>query len=60
MAPGPALSDLVNMAESAPAEAVVEFVVDDNGLPKSLSLDPVPNGIDDEECYQVSSLANLT
>lgn len=55
----PTLSDLTAMAESAPAQAIVEFVVDDEGLPRSLSLDPVPNAIDDEECYKVSNLERL-
>lgn len=53
----PTLQDLVDRAESARTETVVEFVefvVDDTGVPQSLSLDPVPNAIDDKECYEVS------
>src|SRR5688500_2373325 len=49
-------ADLRAMAESAPAGALVEYTVDDAGMPESLSLDPVPNGIDDEECYRVTRL----
>lgn len=52
----PTLQDLVDLARSARPEAVVDYVVDDAGVPRSLSLDPVPNGIDDEECYEVSDL----
>lgn len=52
----PTLQDLVDLAESTRPEAVLEYVVDDTGVPRSLSLDPVPNGIDDEECYQVADL----
>jgi uncharacterized protein DUF6174 len=52
----PTLADLLDMARSASPEAVVELTLDGAGLPQSLSLDPVPNGIDDEECYEVSDL----
>lgn len=55
----PTLGDLAELARAAPAESVVEFVVDENGLPRSLSLDPVPDAIDDEECYRVSHLETL-
>lgn len=51
----PTLADLIAKAASAP-QSVIEYTVDDAGLPKSLSLDPVPNGIDDEECYRVTGL----
>ncbi|UUZ58049.1 hypothetical protein [Nocardioides sp. B-3] len=47
------------MAESARPDAV-EYVVDDTGVPRSLSLDPIPNGIDDEECYEVTDLVTST
>ena len=52
----PTLRDLRAMAESAHPDAVVEYKLDENGYPMSLSLDPIPNGIDDEECYRVSHL----
>lgn len=52
----PTLVDLIAKATSAPPRSVIEYTVDDAGLPKSLSLDPVPNGIDDEECYRVTGL----
>lgn len=52
----PTLQDIVDLAESAHPDAVVECVVDDTGMPRSLSLDPVPDGIDDEECYEVTDL----
>ena len=46
-------------AHSAPSEAVVELVLDDAGLPRLLSLDPIPNAVDDEECYEVSRLKGI-
>lgn len=52
----PTLRDLVDMAGAARPDAVVEYVVDDAGVPRSLSLDPMPNAIDDEECYEVTDL----
>lgn len=52
----PTLQDIVALAESARPDAIVEYVVDDAGVPRSLSLDPVPNGIDDESCYEVTDL----
>lgn len=55
----PTLQDLVDLAESARPDAVVAYVVDDRGVPRSLSLDPVPNCIDDEECYEVSDLVTF-
>ena len=44
------------MAESAAPGALVEYPVDEQGLPRYVALDPVPNGIDDEECYAVADL----
>lgn len=55
----PTLQDIVDLAESAGPDAVVEFVVDDTGVPRSLSLDPIPNGIDDEECYEVKDVVTV-
>ncbi len=52
----PTLAALIAKAQSAPPQSVIEYTVDDAGLPKSLSLDPIPNGIDDEECYRVTGL----
>ena len=56
----PTLVDLFAKAQSASSGAIVEFVLDEAGLPKSLSLDPVPNGTDDEECYEVSHLKEIS
>ncbi|WP_241153653.1 DUF6174 domain-containing protein [Nocardioides pantholopis] len=56
----PTLQDLVSMAESARPDQLVKYVVNETGVPASLSLDPVPNGIDDEECYEVVNLLPLT
>jgi len=52
----PTLADLVDKARSAAPDALVELTLDESGLPRSLSLDPVPDAIDDEECYRVSDL----
>ncbi len=56
----PTLQDLADMADSAGPDEVVEYVVDEAGAPRSLTLDPVPNAIDDEECYEVTDLVPLT
>lgn len=56
----PTLQDLANLAESARPDEVVEYAVDEDGVPRSLTLDPVPNGVDDEECYEVADLVPLT
>ena len=55
----PTLQDIVDLAESARPDAVVEYVVDDTGVPRSLSLDRIPNGVDDEECYEVTDLVTV-
>lgn len=52
----PTLADLLDKAESAPPQAVVTLELDDAGLPRFLSVDPMPEAIDDEECYRVSHL----
>lgn len=52
----PTLAGLVEKAESAEPQAVVDLVLDESGLPRSLEIDHVPNAIDDEECYEVSAL----
>ena len=55
----PTLQDIVDLAEAARPDAVIEYVVDDTGVPQSLILDPVPNGTDDEECYEVTDLLTV-
>lgn len=52
----PSLADLLRMAEEAEPDAVVGLVTGADGVPVSLSIDHVPNGVDDEECYEVSEL----
>lgn len=52
----PSLADLLRMAEEAEPDAVVELETGPDGIPVSLSIDHVPNGVDDEECYEVSEL----
>lgn len=56
----PTLQDLADLASSARPDEVVAYEVDEEGVPQSLSLDPVPNGIDDEECYEVAKLVPLS
>lgn len=56
----PTLQDLADLADSARPDEVVAYVVDEMGVPRSLTLDPVPHGIDDEECYEVTDLVPLT
>lgn len=56
----PTLQDIVDLAESARPDVVIEYIVDDTGVPRSLILDPVPNGTDDEECYEVTDLLTVS
>lgn len=55
----PTLAGLVEKAESAKPQAVVDLVLDGSGLPRSLEIDHIPNAVDDEECYEVSALRVL-
>ena len=55
----PTLAGLLEKASSAKPQAIVELTVDDRGIPVSLAIDHIPNGIDDEECYEVSALREL-
>lgn len=55
----PTLAGLVEKAESAGPEAVVDLILDGSGLPKSLEIDHIPDAVDDEECYEVSALRVL-
>jgi hypothetical protein len=52
----PTLADLLAMAKSAAPGATVDLVVDPEGFPVSLTIDHLPDAIDDEECYEVSEL----
>lgn len=52
----PTLTGLVDMAEGADDDAVVDLRVDRQGRPTSLRIDHRPDGIDDEECYEVDDL----
>jgi hypothetical protein len=55
----PTLAELVDKAESAEPDAVVDLRLDENGAPQSLSIDHLPKAIDDEECYRVTGLRPL-
>jgi hypothetical protein len=50
----PTLADLLRQVETAEPDAVVELEQDADGVPTWVSIDHVPNGIDDEECYRIS------
>ncbi|MFI1995496.1 DUF6174 domain-containing protein [Actinoplanes sp. NPDC020271] len=52
----PAVAELLDSALGAGADAHVEFEADAAGLPARLTIDPDPNGIDDEECYRFSGI----
>jgi hypothetical protein len=52
----PTLARLVEKATDAEPDAVVELRVDDTGMPTSLTIDHLPDAIDDEECYPVTGL----
>ena len=54
------IAELLELAEAAgpPAEVVVETGPD--GLPTSVSIDRIPEAIDDEECYACGAPAPLS
>lgn len=52
----PTLADLLEKAENAGPDAVVDLKVDDRGIPVSLAIDHEPTAIDDEECYEITDL----
>lgn len=52
----PTIADLEAMIGAAEPDAVVEVERDVDGLLTSVSIDHVPDAIDDEECYAVSGL----
>lgn len=54
----PTLLDLVAKVRDAPPGADVRVTTDGVGLPETLSLDPIPAAIDDEECYGVARVRN--
>jgi hypothetical protein len=55
----PTLADLLDKAEHADPDAVVDLRVDDVGIPTALRIDHLPQAIDDEECYRVTRLHPL-
>ena len=55
----PTLAGLLEKAESAKPQAIVDLVLDGSGRPKSLEIDHLPHADDDEECYPVSALRVL-
>jgi hypothetical protein len=55
----PTLAGLLAKAHDAGVEAVVHLERDEAGIPVELSIDHLPDAIDDEECYQVSGLRVL-
>lgn len=56
----PSIADLEAMIDDAEPDAVVEVDRDAGGLLTWVSIDHVPNGIDDEECYRLSGLRDRT
>ncbi|USQ76011.1 DUF6174 domain-containing protein [Ornithinimicrobium cryptoxanthini] len=51
----PTITAMLDEAREALAQGgVVEVAVDDAGVPSWISLDPMPNAIDDEACYAIS------
>jgi hypothetical protein len=55
----PTLQALLVMAETAGPQAVVDLQLSPAGIPVSLTIDHLPNAIDDEECYKIGSLELL-
>ncbi|GAA4588266.1 hypothetical protein BJY16_008503 [Actinoplanes octamycinicus] len=52
----PAIAELLAETGTAGPDAVIEFTTDAAGLPASLTIDPMPNAIDDEACYTFSDI----
>ncbi|BCJ41016.1 hypothetical protein GCM10010168_46850 [Actinoplanes ianthinogenes] len=52
----PAITELLAEVDTAGPDAVIEFQADAAGLPASLTVDPVPNAIDDEACYTFTDI----
>lgn len=52
----PTVADLEAMIDDAETDAVVEVERDDEGVLRSVSIDHLPDAIDDEECYEVAGL----
>jgi hypothetical protein len=55
----PSLQGLVDMAASADPGADVQLETDPAGLPTYLSIDHLPDAIDDEECYEIANIRRL-
>jgi hypothetical protein len=52
----PSIAALLGVARDAGPDAVVEFETDAAGLPRRLSIDNLPDAIDDEECYAFADI----
>ena len=52
----PTIADLEELIEHVGPEAVVEVERDNDGRLRSVSIDHLPDAIDDEECYTVSDV----
>lgn len=52
----PTIDDLEALIGAAETDAVVEIERDDGGVLRSLSIDHLPDAIDDEECYEVGGV----
>ena len=52
----PTMTAMLDEARDAVAQGgTAEVAVDDAGVPRWISLDPLPDGIDDEACYAISA-----
>ena len=56
----PTLADLLHQVEAAEQDAVVGLEQGADGVPTWVSIDHVPSGIDDEECYRISRFEPLS
>lgn len=50
----PSLTDMLDLARDADSQGKAAVWVDAEGTPRWLELDPVPNGIDDENCFLIT------
>jgi hypothetical protein len=55
----PTIASLLDQALNADSKAVIEFEADPAGLPARLSIDPIPEAVDDEECYTFTGITRV-
>src|SRR5690349_15129916 len=55
----PTIEQLLSRVGDAAPDAEITFTTDPAGLPEHLTIDPIPQAIDDEECYDFADIRPL-